>query len=281
MALFFFPYLAVFLYLMFGARRIHDYAAAHQSGTTDIHHLGKLLRQNQEIRDLMVRETPQIDVLSDIYQLPVMKGNHCTLLINGTATFDSILEGIANARHYILVQFFIVHADGLGQRFKSALIERARAGVRVCFLYDEVGSHDLPKAFKEELREAGAEVSAFNTRKGAGNRFQINFRNHRKVVVVDGKVAWVGGHNVGDEYLGRDPKFGHWRDTHVRIEGPAAQIAQAMFLGDWYWATRELPDANWTPHAVEDGEQTIEHGFHAFFRQYYNLNRFLDRSPEK
>jgi cardiolipin synthase len=83
----------------------------------------------------MVRETPQIDVLSDIYQLPVMKGNRCTLLINGTATFDSILEGIADAQHYILVQFFIVHDDGLGNRLKSALIERARAGVRVYFLY--------------------------------------------------------------------------------------------------------------------------------------------------
>jgi len=105
MALFFFPYLAVFLYMMFGARRIRDYAASHQSGTTDIHHLGKQLRQDVKLRSLMVREKPQIDVLSDIYQLPVMKGNRCSLLLNGEATFDSILEGISEARSYILIQF--------------------------------------------------------------------------------------------------------------------------------------------------------------------------------
>ena len=121
--------------------------------------------------------------------------------------------------------------DEIGREVKQHLINRANAGVRVYFLYDEIGSHDLPSAYKDELRAAGVEVYDFHTQKGPGNRFQINFRNHRKVVVVDGKVAWVGGHNVGDEYLGRDPKFGHWRDTHVRIEGPAALGAQAAGRG--------------------------------------------------
>ncbi|MBC2745212.1 MAG: PLDc N-terminal domain-containing protein, partial [Desulfosarcina sp.] len=203
MALFFFPYLAVFLYLIFGARRIQDYTAAHQSGTMNIHHLGKMLRQNQQLRDLMVRETPQIDVLSHIYQLPVMKGNRCTLLINGKATFESILEGIAAARHYILIQFFIVHDDGLGSRLKSALIERAKAGVQVYFLYDKVGSVRLPRSYTNALRAAGIHVGIFRVGKGWLNRFRINFRNHRKIVVVDGEKSWVGGHNVGDEYLGK------------------------------------------------------------------------------
>ncbi len=153
MALFFFPYLAVFLYMMFGARRIQDYAASHQSDTTDIHHLGKQLRQNESLHSLMVRETPQIDVLSDIYQLPVMKGNRCTLLIDGTATFDSILKGIAEAKHYILVQFFIVHADGLGTRLKKALIEKARAGVRVYFLYDKKLDQDVVLGLRDALED--------------------------------------------------------------------------------------------------------------------------------
>jgi cardiolipin synthase len=175
------------------------------------------------------------------------------LLVDGDSTFTSILDGIDAAENYILFQFFIVHDDDIGREIKRRLVERARAGVRVYFLYDEVGSHDLPKSYKKELREAGIEVSAFNTRKGPGNRFQINFRNHRKVVVVDGKIAWIGGHNVGDEYLGRDPKFGHWRDTHVRIEGPATLGAQLSFAEDWYWATEQQLELDWQPVASKDG----------------------------
>jgi cardiolipin synthase len=136
---------------------------------------------------------------------------------------------------------------------KSHLVAAARRGVRVYFLIDEVGSYDLPASYKNELRDAGAEVFDFHSRKGPGNRFQINFRNHRKVVVVDGHTTWVGGHNIGDEYLGKEAKFGRWRDTHVRIEGPAALTAQLSFLEDWYWATGNILDVSWEPKAVEDG----------------------------
>jgi cardiolipin synthase len=86
------------------------------------------------------------------------------------------------------------------------------------------------------------------------NQFQLNFRNHRKIVVVDGREAWIGGHNVGDEYLGKDPKFGRWRDTHVRIEGPAALAAQLSFVEDWNWATDEVPDLSWTPRPSADAD---------------------------
>jgi cardiolipin synthase len=247
MALFFFPYLAVFLYLMFGARRIQDYAAAHQHGSTDIHHLGKMLRQDRQLRELMVSEIPQIDVLSDIYQLPLMKGNRCNLLINGEATFDSILEGIAEARRYILIQFFIVHADDLGNRVKSALIERARAGVKVYFLYDKVGSVRLSRSYMAELTAAGVHVGIFRVGRGWLNRFRINFRNHRKIVVVDGEKSWVGGHNVGDEYLGRSRRFASWRDTHVKMAGPVTLAVQLSFVEDWHWARGWLPDVSWAP----------------------------------
>ncbi|MBW2462976.1 MAG: cardiolipin synthase, partial [Deltaproteobacteria bacterium] len=96
-----------------------------------------------------------------------------------------------------------------------------------------------------------------NTRKGVGNRFQINFRNHRKVVVVDGQTAWIGGHNVGDEYLGEDPKFGHWRDTHMRMEGPAALAAQLSFVEDWRWATDDMLGLDWTPRPAEGGDASV------------------------
>ena len=127
----------------------------------------------------------------------------------------------------------------------------AGAGVRVHVLYDEIGSNKLPKSYLQELRGAGVEIFDFHTQKGARNRFQINFRNHRKIVVVDGHSAWVGGHNVGDEYMGKDPEFGHWRDTHVRITGrPGRPFSPSSlsFLEDWYWATDTALEFHWDPH---------------------------------
>ncbi|MBR9985251.1 MAG: PLDc N-terminal domain-containing protein, partial [Desulfosarcina sp.] len=207
MALFFFPYLSVFLYLMFGARRIQSYADAHQSGSTAIHHLGRDLRLDQQVGCLMVRDPPKIDVLSDIYQLPIMAGNRCSLLINGEATFDSILEGIRSARRHVLIQFFIVRNGDLADRFKAAMIDRVKAGVRVYFLLDQIGCVGLSRSYTDGLRAAGVNVGTFRMGSGWLNRFRINFRNHRKIVVVDGEKSWVGGHNLGDEYLGRGRRF--------------------------------------------------------------------------
>jgi cardiolipin synthase len=185
--------------------------------------------------------------------IPYLNGNEVELLIDGDATFESILDGIDQAQDYVLFQFYIVHDDEIGREVKSHLLAKAKDGVRVYFLYDEVGSHDLPDSYKDELKAAGIEVYDFHTRKGPRNRFQINFRNHRKIVVVDGHTAWVGGHNVGDEYLGRDPEFGHWRDTHVKIVGPAALGAQVSFLEDWYWATEQILELDWTPQPSPEG----------------------------
>jgi cardiolipin synthase len=146
------------------------------------------------------------------------------------------------------------HDDGLGREMQQAMIERARAGVRVYMLYDEIGSKGLPESYIEALRVAGVEVSSFKPTQGRRNRFQLNFRNHRKMVVVDGVTGWVGGHNVGDEYMGRDPDFSPWRDTHLRLDGPVVTQLQAVIIGDWYWATRELPEVDWQPRAAEDGD---------------------------
>ena len=179
------------------------------------------------------------------------RGNRVELLINGDATFDSILAEVAEAKNYILFQFYMFHDDGLGKRVQKALIEKASAGVRVYVLYDEVGSGGLPQTYPDALRAAGAEVSSFKPTQGSKNRFQLNFRNHRKMVVIDGKTGWVGGHNVGDEYLGLDPKVSPWRDTHVRLDGPVVLQLQATILADWYWATREIPEVSWQPQAAD------------------------------
>ena len=246
MALLLFPYLSVFIYLVFGSRRIKDYTDARRSGEKAIHLLGRDLEQKEDMSSLTVLDNdPRIEALSGIARMPVMTGNRCELLINGHATFSSILEGIASAKNYVLIQFFIIHDDDLGKKLKEACIERAKAGVRIYFLYDKIGSVGLSQSYKKELIEAGVHISVFRVGRGLINRFRINFRNHRKIVVVDGEKSWVGGHNVGDDYLGKGKKLGFWRDTHVKMAGPVSLAVQLSFVEDWYWATNKLPDVSW------------------------------------
>ena len=242
------PYLAVPAYWILGRSRFHGYVTARRTGSEN---LNALAQRAYELAKLhFVPEIARSEAgraAERLAGIPFLKGNHVDLLVDGQATFESILAGIDAAQSYILFQFFIVHDDEIGREVQRRLMARANAGVRVYFLYDEVGSHDLPRAYLDTLRSAGVAVYDFHTRKGPRNRFQINFRNHRKIVVVDGKVSWIGGHNVGDEYLGRDPKFGHWRDTHVRITGPAALAAQLSFVEDWHWVTNAILKLDWNP----------------------------------
>ena len=181
-------------------------------------------------------------VAENLSGLPPTTGNDVRLLIDGRATFDAIFWEIEHARESLWVQFFIIHDDELGRALADKLLAAAGRGVKCRVLYDQVGSKDLPDAWGERLRRGGIDVRAFVTNRQHGRRFQINFRNHRKLVVVDGRVAFVGGINVGDEYMGRSKKFGPWRDTHMRIEGPAVAGFQMSFMEDWNYVAKELPD---------------------------------------
>ncbi|VFQ45686.1 cardiolipin synthase [Desulfoluna butyratoxydans] len=253
-----FPYLAVPLYWVFGRSEFQGYTTARHRVDEE------LLALEPEVEAagdsfLVTPKDPRGShrVLTRMTELPMTTGNDVELLIDGDQTFESIFTGMDAAKEYILVQFFIVKNDGLGQRLRDKMIERARAGIDVYFLYDEIGCHSLPRSYLNALREAGVEVSAFGTTQGRGNRFQLNFRNHRKIVVTDGTTAWVGGHNVGDQYLGLSPKFGHWRDTHVRIVGPSVLAVQLAFLEDWYWATRSFVELDWLAALTRQGDKVV------------------------
>lgn len=249
-----FPYVAVPAYWVLGRSRFRGYVEAHRIADLAADPAVEESISSIEGYLLPQRGAPGPTAAAErLATIPTTRGNAVDLLMDGEATFDSIEEGLRGAEDYILFQFFIVKDDELGRRMQQILMEKARAGVRVYFLYDEVGSNQLSRSYKDALREAGVEVFDFHSRQGPRNRLQINFRNHRKVVVVDGRRAWIGGHNVGDEYLGLSEKFGHWRDTHVRIEGPAALAAQLAFAEDWNWATGRLPNVSWTPHPAPDG----------------------------
>lgn len=253
-----FPYLAVPLYWVFGRSEFQGYTTARHKVDEELLALEPEVEAAGE-KFLVTPEDPRGShrVLTRMTELPMTIGNSAELLIDGEATFASILAGMDAAEDYILVQFFIVKNDGLGQRLRDKMMEKARAGVRVFFLYDEIGCHGLPRGYLNALRKAGVRVSAFGTTQGRGNRFQLNFRNHRKIVVTDGTAAWVGGHNVGDQYLGLSPKFGHWRDTHLRIAGPAVLAVQLAFLEDWYWATRSFVELDWLAALTRHGDKVV------------------------
>jgi cardiolipin synthase len=248
-----FPYVAVPAYWVLGRSKFQGYVVARRAA--DERTGAWKQRMAERVEAYRVPEVERLEAIAaaeGLAEMPVLKGNDVELLVDGQATFDSILKGIDEAEKYVLVEFFIVHDDQIGRALKERLIAKARQGLRVLFLYDEVGSHDLPERYKRDLRDAGVDIHEFNTRKGRRNRFQLNFRNHRKIVVTDGRVAWIGGHNVGDEYLGKG-KFGHWRDTHVRIEGPAVLKAQVAFVEDWSWATNTVAELDWEPKAASGG----------------------------
>jgi cardiolipin synthase len=259
LALVCFPYVALPAYWTLGRSKFRGYVRAHRSQHAHIQNvIDRVAESLESHRPPPEVITPAAHAAEELAQTWFVTGNHADLLIDGEATFQSIIDGIERAQHYILFQFFIVHDDQLGGRIRDALIARARDGLQVYFLYDEVGSHDLPSSYTGQLTEAGVHLSAFNTRQGRGNALQINFRNHRKVVVIDGREAWIGGHNVGDEYMGLSKKFGNWRDTHMRIEGPAALEAQLSFAEDWHWATSHtLEELSWTAHRAENGTANI------------------------
>src|SRR5471030_2395532 len=245
------PYGALPFYWVFGRDRFMGYVKARRQEGAQVDNLrASLAKRSSDVALLPAGDPALYGVFDRLAQAPFVAGNQATLLEIGRATFDAIFAGIDAARSYVLVQFFIVHDDQIGRQLQARLIAKARQGVKVFFLYDEIGSHELPKRYLRELREASVEARPFLTSRDFRNRFQINFRNHRKIVVVDGKTAYVGGHNVGDEYLGRDPHFGHWRDTHVAVSGPAAMAVQLCFLDDWHWSTGEVLQLDWTiePH---------------------------------
>lgn len=236
-----FPFVSVPAYLVLGRNKFDGKADAFEQRQYEIDEVLDEFRDNLEPWQVEPVAAPSWhEAVRRLSQHELTRSNRADLLINGDATFDSILAGVAEAEQYVLFQFYMFHDDGLGRRVQAALIERAQAGIRVYVLYDEVGAGKLPDAYVDKMRQAGVEVSSFKPTQGLNNRFQLNFRNHRKMVVVDGEVGWVGGHNVGDEYLGLDPEFSPWRDTHVRLVGPAVLQLQTVILGDWYWATREI-----------------------------------------
>ncbi|WP_182865385.1 cardiolipin synthase [Stieleria mannarensis] len=252
------PFIAVPAYWIFGRNKFQGYVNLRRDRTSDaIDNLDRVRdRMTPYIVDLGSR-FGEARALEQLAWMRFTRNNDTRLLVNGQATFDAIFREIDAATTYILVQFFIIHDDSLGRQLKDRLIAKAKQGLSVYLLYDDIGSSGIPKAFVNELTAAGVRVTGMRTTRGWRNRFQINFRNHRKIVVVDGRIAFVGGHNVGDEYIGRHPRLSPWRDTHISISGPAVLATQMAFVEDWYWATESMPTVSWEPQPSDEDDKIV------------------------
>jgi cardiolipin synthase len=173
--------------------------------------------------------------------LPFEETNHnrATVLRDGEETFRAILDSMQDAEISIYLDYYTIRADGIGNRFLEMLTSKARAGVEVRLLYDGIGSVSITQLFLEELHRSGAHTACFSPPGESLLKKRLNFRNHRKIVVVDGCIGFMGGVNIGDEYLGLDPRLGFWRDTHLKLEGDCVIQLQTIFEENWQRATGE------------------------------------------
>lgn len=260
-SLFTFPWVTLPLYWTLGRDRFFGYVQALRAGKLSETRHEVIQGMLDRLEPYRSRPSPAmasaVSVFERLARMPMTNSNRVELLIDGEATFTSLFEGIAGAREYILVFYFLVADDGIGNELKHRLVAKAREGVQVYFVYDEMGSLGLSRKYLADLAAAGVEVQMFRTTKGFLNGLQINFRNHRKIVVVDGRAAWVGGVNVHDDSLGKSEWYGPWRDTHLKIEGPAVQSVQLVFAEDYHWATNLVPPLNWEPRPAQGDTDAV------------------------
>ena len=253
------PFLGAFLFWVFGYQRVYRPLLRKKKHK-------KLFRQQHPRRRPssakrfghgwagMARLAQRLDAF------PATIGNEVVFFHEGQSAFDAKLEAIRGAQQHVHLEYFIVQPDDTGRTLLSLLCEKVRQGVEVRLLYDAMGSHRLKRQTVAELRQAGGRCGAFFPLfDPLRRRTQINLRNHRKIVVVDGQVGFSGGMNIGDEYLSKSKSFGFWRDTHMRLTGPAVADLQRVFVEDWHFASGEmLKGKRYFPDNSKIGESPVQ-----------------------
>lgn len=246
--LYFIPVLGFALYLIFGqglrkermfrAKEIESelkYAAFKQKSS--------IYREELRICD------PELDRFKRLMLYNLNEGkavltdnNDVKAYTDGKDKFRALLDELEHAESYIHMQYYIIRKDGLWEDIEKVLIRKAAEGVEVRVLFDSMGCRGrsgIGKAEKKRLTESGVQVAEFFPAIMGKLQLRMNYRNHRKIVVIDGRTGFLGGFNIGEEYLGRAPKFGYWRDTHIRVEGSAVTSLAVRFVLDWNFAAKE------------------------------------------
>lgn len=256
MAIIFIPILGGVLFLLFGTNSINRRREGKIAAARNLAPKLPDIEQHQ-LRDLeLTRQQTRLATLIHNESGGVLTGHNAVEVIADTRrTLHCIEEAIRGAQETLDLEYYIWQPDRTGTRLRDLLIERAKSGVKVRFLYDSLGSMALHRKFLAPMKDAGIQVVPFLPGSTFRERWSFNNRCHRKIVVVDGKVGFTGGMNIGDEYLGANPEIGHWRDTHLRIEGPAVWQLQQVFAEDWYYSTgEELVDPILFPPPSRSGQ---------------------------
>lgn len=230
------PGIGFIIYLFFGwklnQRQIFDLKTQKRLGISDMAEYQKRNPKNKPTLDTNL-ENDLVQMFLNTDNAILTTKNDLKIFTDGHEKFNSLFEDLKKAKHHINIEYFTIYDDQLGKKLRKILVQKAREGVQVRVLYDLFGSKGSKQKFFKELIQASGEVTPFMKSKLGYYSFRINFRNHRKIVVIDGSVGYIGGFNIGDQYLGRNKRFGNWRDTHLRLEGSVVLQLQSRFFMDW------------------------------------------------
>ncbi|MGL4736724.1 MAG: cardiolipin synthase [Cellulosilyticaceae bacterium] len=181
---------------------------------------------------------PLINLHLSGHETPYTSCNTIRVFTDGTALFKDLYEAISCATRSIHLEYYIIRYDTLGLRLKELLIQKAKEGVEVCLVYDNMGCLFVPHRYFKELKASGVKLATFFKPFIPFLNLRFNYRNHRKICVIDEQIGYLGGFNIGNEYIGLDPKMGYWRDTHLRITGSSIYFLDLQFLLDWRFANK-------------------------------------------
>ncbi|RST77514.1 cardiolipin synthase [Siminovitchia acidinfaciens] len=244
LVLFFIPVVGFVLYLIFGQnlsrKKIFEWKDKRKIGIMEITDTQINMLRNGDF-PFHDNKTAQFKDL--VYMLLVndsavlTQDNSVDIFTDGNEKFQALMNDIRGAKDHVHLVYYIMRNDRLGNELLSLLVEKAKQGVEVRVLYDAMGSRRLPRKFFRPLIDAGGKVSAFFPAIIPHLNLQVNYRNHRKLAIIDGAVGYIGGFNIGDEYLGLNKRFGYWRDTHLKIYGKAVFAMQTRFILDWNQAS--------------------------------------------
>jgi cardiolipin synthase len=191
--------------------------------------------------DLSIENNRELAVMVEKeLRSPLTRRNKVKLLLNGEEKFPEVLEAIRNAKHHIHIEYYIYEWDEIGEQVAELLIQKANEGVKVRFIYDDFGSPNIKKKTEERMRKAGIEIYPFQKVHFYLLANRLNYRNHRKIIVIDGQIGFTGGINVSDKYINNGSHKLFWRDTHLRIDGPGVFYLQYLFLADWNFCSGKV-----------------------------------------
>ena len=243
--LYFLPGLGFILYLVLGQNFHKDRMFKMKEIEGEIKHAVRRQEESIYRRKLKLRD-PELERFKSLILYNLNEGeavltdnNDIRVYTDGREKFDALLSEMDHARNYIHLQYYIIRNDELWQEIEEVLLRKARQGVEIRVLFDSMGCRGMKNSDWDRLEKAGIQVAEFFPAVLGKLQLRVNYRNHRKIAVIDGRIGFVGGFNIGREYLGKDEKFGYWRDTHICIEGAAVTSLAVRFALDWNYAARD------------------------------------------